>query len=246
MRPDISIALLTWNRAPFLTICLEKMFSSFRPAKAGGPTREILLMDNGSTDETQSILAKYADRPDVRIFINRKNHGLNAYKKLFAKAKGRVIIEVDDDILGFPFAFDEIIADYLRAFPEYGYLALNVVQDDKTDGHKPPIENYHDVVRGDKIVEDGPTGGWCTGFRQKHFRWLRFLWMFYNIDFRMPEDALLASYFWRIKKRIGIVKPYKCFHASGPVYAKEFGLLAREIEKYEIGNAPELANPFKS
>ena len=240
-RPDVSIVLLTWNRAPFLEICLEKMFASLRATDQGGPRREIILMDNGSTDATPDVLARYLGRDDVKVVRNKKNYGINAYKRLFFRTRGKVIIEVDDDILGFPDRFDEILIDYLDAYPDYGYLALNVLQNDKTDGHKPPAENYHDVVRGDKIVEDGPTGGWCTAFRQKHYRLLKYIWFFWDIDFKTPEDAYLASFFWRLKKKIGIIKPYKCFHASGPAYAKEFGLLAREIEKYEIGKNPEFA-----
>ena len=67
MRPDVSICILTWNRADFLEICLREMFASITPTSQGGLTREILIMDNGSTDKTQEVLARYATRSDVRI-----------------------------------------------------------------------------------------------------------------------------------------------------------------------------------
>ncbi len=245
-RPDVSVVLLTWNRAPFLKICLEKMFSSLRATEDGGPTREILIMDNGSTDSTPEILSQYEGYPNVKIFYNKKNIGLNAYKKLFFKTKGRTIIELDDDVLGFPDRFDEIIVDYLEAFPDFGFLALNVIQNEKTDGHKPGPENYRDVVRGDRIVEEGPTGGWCSGFRRKHYLLMKYIWFLYKVDFKVPEDAYLASLAFRLRKRIGLIKKHTCFHASGPIYAKEFGLLAREIEKYELGKRPELAEENRS
>lgn len=236
MRPDVSICMLTWNRAPFLRICLEKMFASIREKEDGGLVREILIMDNGSTDDTPEILSAYEGRSGVRIFRNKKNYGLNAYKRLFFKARGRIVIEVDDDILGFPERFDEVIAHYLKAFPDFGFLALNVVQDEKTDGAKPGPNNYNDVVRGDLIVEEGPTGGWCAGFRRKHCLLLKYLWLFFNIDFKVSEDAYIASLCFRLGKRIGIVKKHVCFHACGPIYAKEYGLLNREIAKYEASN----------
>ena len=81
-RPDISIVLLTWNRAPYLRVCLKEMFASFAP----NVSREVILMDNCSTDATPEILNQYASLPNVRIVRNRRNLRLNAYKKLFLMA----------------------------------------------------------------------------------------------------------------------------------------------------------------
>ena len=245
-RPEISIVLLTWNRAPFLRICLEKMSASIREKRDGGPIREILIMDNGSTDGTTEILSAYEGRPGVRILRNKRNCGLNAYKKLFFIARGRIVIEVDDDILGFPDRFDEIIEQYLNAFPDFGFLALNVIQNENTDGAKAGPENYQDVIRGDLVVEEGPTGGWCAGFRRKHCLLLKYLWLLFNIDFKKSEDAYIASLCYRLKKRIGLIKKHVCFHACGPIYAREYGLLNREIEKYEKSNLAEYVEKNKA
>ena len=70
MRPDVSICLLTWNRADFLEICLEKMFAALQPTEDGGLTREIIIMDNCSSDNTPSVLEKYRGRPGVKIVRN--------------------------------------------------------------------------------------------------------------------------------------------------------------------------------
>ena len=72
MRPDVSICILTWNRADFLEVCLRELFASITPTEAGGLSREILIMDNGSTDKTADILSMYEKRPDVRIFRQNK------------------------------------------------------------------------------------------------------------------------------------------------------------------------------
>ena len=81
MRPDVSICILTWNRADFLEICLRELFASLTPTDSGGLTRELLIMDNGSTDQTAEVLSKYEGRPDVRVIRQTRNLGFGAYKR---------------------------------------------------------------------------------------------------------------------------------------------------------------------
>lgn len=245
MRPDISICLLTWNRADFLAICLRKMFAAMTPTAQGGLRREILLMDNGSTDNTYEVLQQYADYPGVRIIRNKKNRRFNAYKRLFFLARGRIIIDLDDDVLEFPKDFDQTLLNYLDVYKDYGFLACNVVQNEKTDGNRPREAKYVEDRRGDMIVEEGPTGGWCSAFRWKDYIWVKLLIFCYKMTMRLPEDAYLASLMFRLHKRIGIIKNAVCFHACGPVYARENNHLDREIEKYTVeGGVPEIAEKY--
>lgn len=241
-RPDASILLLTWNRAPMLETCLRELFASLSTSIS----REIVLMNNGSTDETPAILAQYNDRPDVRIVNLSENRGLAAYKKLFGMASGRIMIEVDDDVLRFPKDFDRTLVDYLDALPDYGYLALNVVQDESTDGAKPSIAHYRDDVRGDRVVEEGPTGGWCSAFRRRHYRLFRPLIAMLHLSMARCEDGVLMACMQKIlRKRVGLVKNAVCLHATGRAYAERYGLLKREVEKYTLGELPEKAAQFR-
>lgn len=243
MRPSLSIVILTWNRAPFLRICLERLFASL----SEDVSREIIIMDNASTDDTPLVLAQYERLPNVRVVRNDKNLRLNAYKKLFPLAKGKYIVEVDDDILEFPLHFDRTFVEYFKEFPDYGYLALNVVQNAHTDGAKANALAYREDVRGDKIVEEGPTGGWCTAFRRWHYQLARPLMALFTFSMARPEDGVLMGLMGKIfRKRMGIIKKAVCFHATGPHYAREYGLLAREKEKYEKGGRPDLAAGFLS
>ena len=244
MRPDVSICLLTWNRANFLEICLREMFASMTPTEQGGLTREILLMDNGSTDQTPEVLKSYENHPGVRIIRNKRNLRFNAYKRLFFKARGRIIIDLDDDVLKFPKDFDKTLVEYLDTYKDYGFLGCNVVQDEKTKGSRPVDAVYREDVRGNMVVEEGPVGGWCSAFRRKDYLWIKLPIFLFDITAKCPEDAYLASMAWRLRKRIGIVKNAICLHASGLAYAKEFGHLDREIEKYSVGGMPDLAKKY--
>lgn len=241
-RPDVSIVLLTWNRAPMLEKCLRGLFKSL----SRDLSHEVLLMDNASTDRTPAILDSYKNYREVKIIYNKKNLRLNAYKKLFAMARGRLIIEVDDDILEFPPDFDKTFAEYFKAYPDYGYLALNVVQNDWTDGAKPGPSCYKADVRGEKIVEEGPVGGWCAAFHGRHYRPFIPIIHFLNFSMARVEDGFLSGLIGKIwRKRLGIIRNAVCLHATGPEYAKEFNLLNREHEKYMVADMPEFAKRFK-
>lgn len=244
MKPTVSIVILTWNRATYLDLCLTSLLSSLTPECR--LSHEVIVMDNGSTDSTKEVLAKHERSKIVRVVRNVKNLGLNAYKRLFVMARGKYIIEVDDDVIQFPSQFDAAMVDYLEAYRDYGYLSLNVIQNEMTNGAKLPPENYTDDIRGKRVIEEGPAGGWCAIFRRIHCFFLIPLLYFYNIRMKMPEDALLQSYFMRIHKRFGIIKHVSCLHANGVQYAKKFGNMRRENEKYIIGDLPELAAKFES
>jgi glycosyltransferase involved in cell wall biosynthesis len=225
----ISFVVLTWNRHKFLEICLEALVRSI----ADPLHCEIVVLDNGSTDETAAVLGRYAGNPLFRSIVRRKNYGINAYKKLFSAARGEFIVEVDDDVLEFPFALDRLFLEYMQTFKHYGLLALNVVQNDFTNGAKPGPEQYIEETLDGKTIERGPTGGWCSCFRKRDYlrlwpwRWL------VNLDMKRGEDGFLVDQFdRRLGLRSGIIRDHVCFHASGPYYAKLHGHLDREIEKY--------------
>ncbi len=233
-RPDVTIALLTWNRAPILPMCLNALYSSLSPDL----THEIIIWDNASTDDTHSILERYSARQDTRIVFSRKNLRLAAYKKMFDRARGRVIIELDDDVRELPPGFDKILLDYMDTYTDYGFIALNVIQDEKTNGARPP-SSYVDDVRGEKIVEEGEAGGWCAAFRRRHWWMMRPFTLFYNFKFNKGEDWVITGLLRVVfKKRIGLIKNARCYHACGPIYAHEMGLVAREVEKYTVGGCP--------
>ena len=245
MRPDVSICILTWNRANFLEICLRELFAALTPTASGGLTREILIMDNGSTDKTPEVLSAYEARPDVRVIRQKRNLGFRAYKRLFFHARGRVIIDLDDDILKFPKDFDKTLVDYLSVYTDYGFLACNVVQNEKTDGNRPREAKYIKDIRGGMIVEEGPTGGWCSAFRRSDYLWIKLLIFLFRMDAKTPEDAYIASLCWRLHKRIGIIANTVVFHACGPAYAREYNHLDREIEKFRAGGNPDEAVKYE-
>ncbi len=224
-----SFIILTWNRKLFLEICLDQLLKSIGSLDDA----EVVIMDNGSTDGTQAFLEAYENRENIKIVKLDKNYGLNSYKKLIGKATGEYIIVVDDDVLAFPDNIKQVFESYMTDFPEFGFLALDVVQNEYTNGAKPTVDFYTEIEKNGKIVQQGPTGGWCTCFRRRDFKKISILFYLKNLNMKSGEDGTLSRLFnkW-LKLKSGVIKDQRCFHASGPHYSKQYGCLDRDIEKY--------------
>src|SRR4051794_35378083 len=89
---SISIGILTHGRCHLLRQCVENVLAKVSPL-----TREILIWDNASTDETAAYLDSLHD-PRFRVVHHPENIGVNAYARLFPKTRGTHIIELDDDV----------------------------------------------------------------------------------------------------------------------------------------------------
>ena len=91
---NTSVALCTYNGAKYIEEQLTSILNQTRPVD------EIVVCDDGSTDETLKIVEKIAQNASVRvhIFLNEKNLG---YFKNFVKAmslcKGDLIFLCDQD-----------------------------------------------------------------------------------------------------------------------------------------------------
>lgn len=229
-KPLFSFVILTWNRYKFLEKCIHSLLNSLKDAN----DYEIIVMNNGSNDLTKEILTQYQEHPSIRIIHKEKKIGLPAYKELIEHANGKYIAIVDDDVLAFPGKLDKLFLTYMNTYKDYGFIALNVVQTEFTDGAKPGDEFYTRDVRGALVIENGPTGGWCTCFRRKDYNKIRGAFLKANFDMRFSEDGLLSKLFFdRLKLKSGLIQDAKYFHACGPYYALQYGHLDRELEKYE-------------
>ena len=59
MRPAVSLYVPCYNGAPWLADCLDALLAQTRPAD------EVLVIDDGSTDESAAIAGRYAGRGGV-------------------------------------------------------------------------------------------------------------------------------------------------------------------------------------
>ncbi len=112
----ISVIVPTYNRGISLKLCLDALLAQ------DYPTYEIILSDDGSTDDTRLIAAQY---PDVRYVCQENRGPAAARNRGIEPARGEIIAFTDDDCRAPP-NWLSCLADGFRRHPEVagvgGYL----------------------------------------------------------------------------------------------------------------------------
>jgi len=92
MRPKVSIIVPVYNVEKYLSVCLDSLINqTFNEI-------EIICVNDGSTDNSLSILKQYQKKDERIRIINQKNQGLSHSRNVALKyAKGDYILYVDSD-----------------------------------------------------------------------------------------------------------------------------------------------------
>lgn len=131
-RPQLSVIVCTYNRATFLPACLGSLRA------AGVPHLEIVVVDDGSTDDTKAVVEKL-NGPDVR-YIYQVNKGLSTARNTgIAAATGRIIAYLDSDDLWLPGVAPKLLA-FLDAHPEVGVAFAEAKVGNDAEGFTPWTE----------------------------------------------------------------------------------------------------------
>jgi len=178
--PLVSIIIPAYNRAPLLPATLESILAEDYPAK------EIIVVDDGSTDNTGEVCARHP----VRYFA-RENRGVSAARNFgVTQCSGGLLVFLDSDDLCPPGSLRQRV-DYWRREPNYGHVTgrLQRFRED-TPGKIEFIESedaFHCISSGAEVISRDAfekTGGftesirvgedmdfwmrmWDRGFRQK-------------------------------------------------------------------------------
>ena len=114
----ISVAMCTYNGADYLSDQLKSIMAQSRPPD------EIVVCDDGSTDETQSLLKQFAATAPVRVSLhfNEKNLGsVRNFEKAIGLCTGDVIALSDQDDVWLPDKLRLIEAEFRKA-PKAGLV----------------------------------------------------------------------------------------------------------------------------
>jgi glycosyltransferase involved in cell wall biosynthesis len=122
--PRVSVVIPTFNCARYLGGALSSALSQTYG------DYEIIVADDGSTDETRELVARFGDA--VRYFY-RTNGGLSAARNLgLSHAGGEFIAYLDADDLWHPQRLEKQV-DFLDAHEECGVVHSDVTIIDETD-----------------------------------------------------------------------------------------------------------------
>lgn len=139
MTPCVSIIVPCHNAAPYLKECLDSLLAqTLREI-------EIIAIDDGSQDETASILRETADQDArVRPIFFEKNRGVSC-------ARNAGLAAAQGECIGFCDADDWVDADM------YGLL-YRAVKDNSADGALCAVKKHYSAERIDTVLLPWPDG----------------------------------------------------------------------------------------
>lgn len=112
LNDHVSVTIVTYNSGRFIKRCLESVLSQRYP------NREIIVIDNASTDGTVDILEHFEDR--CRIIYNDENIGFAAAQnQAIAISRGDWILTLNPDVLLLP-NFIQALVDAGNIHPKIG------------------------------------------------------------------------------------------------------------------------------
>ena len=180
---EVSIIIPSFNRSFFL-----RNFSIPSVIKQTFENWEIIVVDDGSTDDTEVICKEFADKDSRIRYIKEKNKGPSSARNLgIREAKGEFVLLLDSDDILMPNALEELLREQKKNNCDIVYSDVIVIK------LKDKIFSIEGLDRGGII----PTSNF---YRKSLF----FTFCFFDESLRNSQDVdLLIS--WKRSKRYGLL-----------------------------------------
>jgi N-acetylglucosaminyl-diphospho-decaprenol L-rhamnosyltransferase len=121
-RPDVTVGIVSWNAADDLRRCLGAM-----PVGLAGVRAQIVVVDNGSTDDTPAVLDAH---PEVEAIRNLANVGLTPGRnQIVDRVRGRHVLMLDADTQLLP-GSAATLTRYLDEHPHVGLVGAKLLERD--------------------------------------------------------------------------------------------------------------------
>ena len=152
MNQKISVLIPAYNVAPWIGSTLDSILSQTYK------NLEVIVVDDGSTDNTGSVLDGYAARDERVIVVHQPNAGLVAARETgIANATGEYVTFVDGDDTIEADMYERLMANALKYDADISHCGMVF---DFPDGHSEPHYGtgavlVHDNAEGLKALLDG-------------------------------------------------------------------------------------------
>jgi len=111
-QPLVSIIINNYNYEQFLSEAIESALNQTYPHT------EIIVVDDGSTDNSRNIIASYSNR--ITPILQQNGGQASAFNVGFAQSRGEVICMLDSDDMFLPEKVAEIVKVY-QEYPDIGW-----------------------------------------------------------------------------------------------------------------------------
>jgi glycosyltransferase involved in cell wall biosynthesis len=159
--PLVTVYITNYNYGKFIKQSIESVLNQTYS------NIELIIIDDGSTDESKEIINHYKVNPNVNI-VFQENRGLNASNNVaLALASGKYFIRLDADDYFEPYAIAMMVSfmegklDVGLLFPDYYYV--------DEIGNIIGVESRHDFDR-EVSLYDLPSHGACTIVRTEELK----------------------------------------------------------------------------
>jgi glycosyltransferase involved in cell wall biosynthesis len=183
--PLVSILVSNYNYARYIGESIQSALDQTYP------NIELIICDDGSTDESVRVIEEY-ERKDPRVrFIRKANGGqASGFNAAFAASRGEIVSLLDSDDRFLPHKIERIVADF-QAHPDSGFGVHRVIRmtaDNRRQGVWPMSAPLPAGWYGARLLQDGgilpfmpPTSG--LSLRRDVVEWI----------FPLPLEAPLVN-----------------------------------------------------
>ena len=210
----LSIIIPVYNTEPYLEKCLSSVFENL------SPRTEVLLINDGSPDNSSKILKKYEQEyGEVVRYYKKTNSGLSDTKNFgILNARGKYIGFVDSDDYIKPNMFDVMLKKAILEDADIVYCDIELVYEDGTTRYS-KTTNYD---REDNLMKHLDTSlmpaSWSKIVKKELFQNLD-----YPKGYNNEDIAVSPILFARSQKTVKIDSAfYKYFQRTGSIQNSGF------------------------
>src|ERR1700687_2797451 len=120
-RPFLSVLIDTYNHEQFIEEAVTSVLAQDFPAA----DREVLVVDDGSTDRTAEILAKFASQ--IRILRKPNGGQASAFNHGIPQCRGEIVAFLDGDDWWAPDKLSAVVNGF-SAHPAVGLIGHSVTE----------------------------------------------------------------------------------------------------------------------
>ena len=164
--PLASVVIDNYNYGPFLGEAIDSALAQTYP------NTEVVVVDDGSTDNSREVIARYGDR--VRRVLKDNGGQASAFNAGFSVCRGQIIIFLDADDWLLPTAVEKALPHFRASgivnvqWPLWVIDARGATTGRVLPAEMPPEGDFRETVirYGPNIMEHAPTSGnaWRRGF----------------------------------------------------------------------------------